>query len=77
MIFDIANNKQDIRDLLIFGIWAKIKSHKENRLYGSCMFHHKTFYHSAALVLNNISLSHPLSGDLADNLVATSLCRYY
>ena len=32
MMFDFTNNKSDIRDLLIFGISAKIKMHKENRL---------------------------------------------
>ena len=32
MIFDIANNKSDIRDLLIFGLSAKNKMHKENQL---------------------------------------------
>ena len=32
MIFDIANNKSDIRDLLIFGFSVKIKMQKENRL---------------------------------------------
>ena len=51
MIFDIANNKSDVRDLFIFGFSGKIERHKEPAIWYAItlsIHHHNTTeqYHS-------------------------------